>query len=49
MQKKFHQYHLSAELAKKYSHSTYLASPVNESEQQVVLSHRVRFVALCID
>ena len=37
MQKKFHQYHLSAELAKKYSHSTYLASPTNEPEHQVVL------------
>ena len=37
MQKKFHQYYLSAELAKKYSHSTYLASPANEPEHQVVL------------
>jgi len=37
MQKEFHQYHLTTELAKKYSHSTYLASPTNEPEHQVVL------------
>jgi len=44
MQKKFHQYNLITELAKKYSHSTYLASPINsqgghsEPEHQVVLT-----------
>src|SRR4051812_27846704 len=42
MQGKHHQYNRTAELAKKYSHSTYLASPVNpqtsdELEQQMVL------------
>ncbi len=43
MQEKFHQYNLTKELAKKYSHSTYLASPINpqrghgEPERQVVL------------
>ncbi len=44
MQEKFHQYNLTMELAKKYSHSTYLASPINtqkghsEPEHQVVLT-----------
>ncbi|HEY4033268.1 MAG TPA: protein kinase [Ktedonobacteraceae bacterium] len=44
MQQKFHQYNLTTELAKKYSHSTYLASPINpqgghsEPEHQVVLT-----------
>ncbi len=37
MQGKFHQYQLTANLAKKYSHTTYIASPVNEPERQVVL------------
>ncbi len=30
-------YHLTTALAKKYSHSTYLASPINDPEHQVVL------------
>ena len=34
----FHQYHLSTELAKKYSHSTYLASPIDRPECEVVLT-----------
>src|SRR5579859_1923688 len=38
MQGKLHQYHLISELAKKYSHSTYLASPINEPEHQVILN-----------
>jgi serine/threonine protein kinase len=44
MQKTWNQYHLTRELAKKYSHSTYLASPINpqkghgEPERQVVLT-----------
>ncbi|HEX3640027.1 MAG TPA: serine/threonine-protein kinase, partial [Ktedonobacteraceae bacterium] len=38
MQEKFHQYELRIELAKKYSHATYLASPTDEPEQQVVLT-----------
>src|SRR2546430_161976 len=44
MQSKFHQYDLTTELAKKYSHTTYLASPINpqgghgEPEHQVVLT-----------
>jgi len=37
MQRTFHQYNLTTELAKKYSHSTYLASPINDPEHQVVL------------
>jgi len=37
MQGKFHQYKLIADLTKKYYHSTYLASPTNEPERQVVL------------
>jgi serine/threonine protein kinase len=37
MQENFSQYHLTTELAQKHSHSTYLASPVNEPERQVVL------------
>src|SRR5882762_2185340 len=37
MQRTFHQYHLTTELAKKHSHSTYLASPINDPEHQVVL------------
>src|SRR6266436_8207478 len=44
MQQKFHQYNLTMELATKYLHSTYLASPTNpqrghgEPEHQVVLT-----------
>src|SRR5437899_604018 len=38
MQKTWSQYDLRAELAKKYSHSTYLASPINEPDRQVVLT-----------
>lgn len=50
MQEKFYQYDLTRELAKKYSHVTYLASPTNpqipkghtgghsEPEDQVVLT-----------
>ena len=44
MQKQWSQYHLTRELSKKYSHSTYLASPINpqrghgEPERQVVLT-----------
>ncbi len=38
MQGKLHQYHLTRELAKKYSHMTYLASPTDEPERQVVLA-----------
>jgi serine/threonine protein kinase len=37
MQGKLHQYHLTRELAKKYSHVTYLASPTDEPESQVIL------------
>ena len=43
MQGKLHQYHLTRELAKKYSHVTYLASPTGEPEHQVtssVMLHR---------
>jgi serine/threonine protein kinase len=38
MQEKFHQYDLRTELAKKHSHATYLASPTDEPEHQVVLT-----------
>src|SRR5437588_10028544 len=44
MQGKLHQYHLTRELAKKYSHVTYLASPTDpqrghgEPECQVILT-----------
>jgi serine/threonine protein kinase len=38
MQKTRSQYHLTRVLAKKYSHSTYLASPTNEPERQVALT-----------
>jgi len=38
MQEKFHQYDLTRELAKKHSHATYLASPTDEPEHQVVLT-----------
>ena len=38
MQGKLHQYHLIKELATKYSHTTYLASPTDEPERQVVLT-----------
>ena len=38
MQGKLHQYQLTRELAKKYSHMTYLASPTDEPEHQVVLA-----------
>ncbi len=37
MEKTFHQYHLRATLATKFSHTTYLASPFNEPERQVIL------------
>ena len=37
MQGNFHQYKLIRDLAKKYSHTTYLASPTKEPEHQVVL------------
>src|SRR5437660_7683645 len=38
MHQTFSQYNLVTKLAKKYSHSTYLASPINEPEHQVVLT-----------
>ncbi|HEY4035817.1 MAG TPA: hypothetical protein VGL94_17815 [Ktedonobacteraceae bacterium] len=38
MQGKFNQYNLRTILAKKHSHVTYLASPTNEPECQVVLT-----------
>ncbi|HEX3642531.1 MAG TPA: protein kinase, partial [Ktedonobacteraceae bacterium] len=38
MQGKFHQYNLRTTLAKKHSHVTYLASPTNDPELQVVLT-----------
>ncbi len=38
MQKKCSQYDLTRELSSKYSHTTYLASPVGEPERQVVLT-----------
>lgn len=38
MQGQLHQYHLTRELAKKYSHVTYLASPTDEPESQVILT-----------
>ena len=38
MQAKFRQYDLKTELAQKHSHFTYLASPTNEPERQVVLT-----------
>ncbi|HWS84046.1 MAG TPA: protein kinase [Ktedonobacteraceae bacterium] len=38
MQGKLYQYHLTRELAKKYSHVTYLASPTDEPEHQVILT-----------
>src|SRR5258708_36036486 len=44
MQKKWSQYHLKTEWSKKYSHSTYLASPINpqrghgKPEREVVLT-----------
>src|SRR5579872_1477878 len=37
MQGKLHQYHLTSQLAQKYSHVTYLASPIDEPEHQVIL------------
>src|SRR5690242_3818423 len=37
MPEKFNQYYLIETLSKKYSHVTYLASPINEPEHQVVL------------
>jgi serine/threonine protein kinase len=37
MQETFHQYHLRATLATKFSHTTYLASPFNEPKHQVIL------------
>jgi serine/threonine protein kinase len=37
MQGKLHHYNLTTTLAKKYSHSTYLASSIDEPEQQVIL------------
>ncbi|HEY4033215.1 MAG TPA: protein kinase [Ktedonobacteraceae bacterium] len=38
MPEKFNQYNLTETLSKKYSHTTYLASPINEPERQVVLT-----------
>src|SRR5438874_1713135 len=44
MPEKFHQYSLTETLSKKYSHMTYLASPINpqrghgEPERQVILT-----------
>src|SRR6266480_6356747 len=44
MPEKFHQYYLTETLSKKYSHMTYLASPINpqrghgEPERQVILT-----------
>lgn len=38
MQGKLHQYHITKTLAKKYSHVTYLASPTDEPEHQVILN-----------
>src|SRR5437763_13020058 len=38
IQEKFGQYDRIEELAKKYSHSTYLASVTNEPEHQVILT-----------
>ncbi len=37
MQGKLHHYNLTTTLAKKYSHSTYLASSIDEPEQQVIV------------
>jgi serine/threonine protein kinase len=37
MQGKLHHYNITTTLAKKYSHSTYLASSIDEPEQQVIL------------
>src|SRR5437879_6171981 len=37
MPEKFNQYYLTETLSKKYSHTTYLASPTNQPEHQVVL------------
>ncbi|HEY4034358.1 MAG TPA: protein kinase [Ktedonobacteraceae bacterium] len=37
MQGELHQYNITANLAKKYSHATYLAYPTSEPERQVVL------------
>ncbi|HEY4033214.1 MAG TPA: protein kinase [Ktedonobacteraceae bacterium] len=38
MSEKFNQYYLIETLSKKYSHTTYLASPTDEPERQVVLN-----------
>src|SRR6266480_4163321 len=38
MEARWSQYNLAAELAKKYSHVTYLASPTTEPERQVILT-----------
>ncbi|HWS85311.1 MAG TPA: serine/threonine-protein kinase, partial [Ktedonobacteraceae bacterium] len=38
MPEKFDQYYLTETLSKKYSHTTYLASPINEPEHQVVVT-----------
>src|SRR5690242_2023099 len=37
MQGKLHHYNLTTTLAKKYSHTTYLASSIDEPEQQVIV------------
>ena len=37
MPEKFDQYYLTETLSKKYSHTTYLAAPIDEPERQVVL------------
>lgn len=39
--RKFHQYNLAAELATKYSHTTYLASPTNPQRGHGELEHQV--------
>src|SRR5947209_12978585 len=38
MPEKFDQYYLIETLSKKYSHTTYLAAPIDEPERQVVLT-----------
>jgi serine/threonine protein kinase len=38
MQQRFHQCNLTTQLAKKYSHSTYLASPIDKPGYQVILT-----------
>src|SRR5690242_13958981 len=38
MQQRFHRYNLTTQLAKKYSHSTYLASLIEKPGYQVILT-----------